>query len=103
MTEVMTITGEEILLLDQRRVIEQTGFTYLHLGKPFEKQIKVIEYQEIKQVEVSKDLKPEENQEDLKSIEVLFPREMRTNQVQMKKMKLKNLKIKLKEKIYNVK
>ena len=75
----------------------------MHLGKPFEKQIKVIEYQEIKQVEVSKDLKPEENQEDLKSIEVLFPREMRTNQVQMKKMKLKTLKIKLKEKIYNVK
>ena len=62
MTEVMTITGEEILLLDQRRV---------HLGKAFEKQIKVIEYQEIKQVEVSKDLKPEENQEDLKSIEGL--------------------------------
>ena len=31
------LTGEEILLSDQKRVIEQTKFTYSPLGKAFEK------------------------------------------------------------------
>ena len=39
------LTGEEIVPPDQRRVIEQTKFTYSRLGKAFEKQIKAIEDQ----------------------------------------------------------
>ena len=43
------LRGEEIPPLDQRRVIEQTKFTYCPLGKAFEKQIKTIEDQGEKQ------------------------------------------------------
>ena len=39
------LTGEEILLSDQSRIIEQAKFTYFPLGKRFEKQIKTIEKQ----------------------------------------------------------
>ena len=56
-------TGEEILPSDQSRIIEQTKFTYSLLGKAFEKQIKTIEDQGIKQVKSLKPLKPGENQE----------------------------------------
>ena len=42
------LTGEEILPLDQRRMIEQARFTYSSLGKAFEKQTKTIEDQGIK-------------------------------------------------------
>ena len=37
------LTGEEILPLDQRRMIEQAKFAYAPLGKAFEKQTKIIE------------------------------------------------------------
>ena len=37
------VTGEEILSLYQRRVIEQAKFTYPPLGKALEKQTKTIE------------------------------------------------------------
>ena len=40
------LTGEEILISDERRVIEQTKFLYSPLGKAFEKQIKTIQDQE---------------------------------------------------------
>ena len=43
------LRGEEIPPLDQRRVTEQTKFTYCPLGKAFEKQIKTIEDQGEKQ------------------------------------------------------
>ena len=33
----MNLTGEDALLLDQKRVIEQTDFSYSSLGKPLEK------------------------------------------------------------------
>ena len=39
------LTGEEILPLNQRRVIEQAKFAYSPLGKAFEKQTKTIEDQ----------------------------------------------------------
>ena len=39
------LIGEEILPSDQRRVIEQTKFTYSLLGKALEKQTKTIENQ----------------------------------------------------------
>ena len=37
------LTGEEILLSNQKQMIEQAKFTYSPLGKAFEKQIKAIE------------------------------------------------------------
>ena len=74
------LTGEEILPSDQSRIIEQAKFTYSPLGKAFEKQI-IIEDQGIKQVEVLKALKPKENKENIKSIERLFPKEMRTSEI----------------------
>ena len=45
------LSGEEILPSDQIRVIEQAKFTYSPLVKAFEKQVKTIEDQGIKQVE----------------------------------------------------
>ena len=51
------LTGEEILPSNQKQIIEQAKFTYSPLGKAFEKQIKTIEDQEIKQVDALKDLK----------------------------------------------
>ena len=39
-------TGEEMLLSDQRRVIEQAKFTYFPLGKALEKQIKKLKNKE---------------------------------------------------------
>ena len=44
-------TNEEMLTSDQSRIIEQAKFTYSPLSKAFEKQIKVIEDQGVKQVE----------------------------------------------------
>ena len=73
-------TGAELLPADQSRIIEQTKFTYSPLGKAFEKQIKTIEEQGIKQVEALKALKPEENQE-LETIEGLFPKKIRNNEI----------------------
>ena len=55
-----------------KKIIEQAKFTYSTLGKAFEKQIKTIEYQGIKQVEALKALKLEENWE-LETIDRLFP------------------------------
>ena len=54
------LTGEDILPSDQLQIIEQAKFTYSPLGKGFEKQIKTIEDQGQKQVDVLKDLKPKE-------------------------------------------
>ena len=39
-------TDEEMLLSDQRRVIEQAKFTYFPLGKALEKQIKKLKNKE---------------------------------------------------------
>ena len=44
------LTGEEILPSNQKKMIEQTKFTYSLLGKAFEKQIKTIEDQGDKQI-----------------------------------------------------
>ena len=65
------LTGEEILPSNKTRIIEQAKFTYSPLGKAFEKQMKTIEDQRIKQVEALKALKPEENQK-LETIEIFF-------------------------------
>ena len=55
-------------------MIGQAKSTYSPPSKAFEKQIKTIEEQGIKQVEALKALKSVENQEP-KSIEELFPKE----------------------------
>ena len=57
------LKDEEILLSNQSNIIEQAKFTYSPLGKAFEKQIKTIEEEGIKQVEALKALNPKENQE----------------------------------------
>ena len=75
------LAGEEILPSDQSRIIEQNNFTYSPLEKAFEKQIETIEDQGRKQVEVLEILKPEENQQNLKSIKEIFPKEMKTNEI----------------------
>ena len=66
---------------DQCRIIEQAKFTYSPLSKAFQKQIETIEDQGIKQVEALKALKPEENKEDIESVDGIFPKEMRTNKI----------------------
>ena len=50
------LTGEEILPSNQKETIEQAKFTYSHLLRAFEKQIKAIEYQGEKQVKALEDL-----------------------------------------------
>ena len=54
------LTGEEILHSDQSRIIEKAKFTYSPFRIAFEKQIKTIDDQGIKQVEDLKTLKLEE-------------------------------------------
>ena len=71
------VTGEGILLSDQRIGIEQAKFPCSPLGKALEKK-ETIEDQGIKQVEALKALKPEENKE-LQSTEEHFLKEMTTN------------------------
>ena len=44
------LTNEEILPSNQQQIIEQAKFSYSPLGKAFEKQIKMIEDQEEKQI-----------------------------------------------------
>ena len=75
------LTGKEISPSDQSRLIEQAMFTNFPLGKAFENQIKTLEGQGIKQFEPLKALKLEENEEDVKSVEGIFPKEMRTNEM----------------------
>ena len=59
-------------------MIEQAKFVYSPLGKAFEKQTKITEDQGIRQVKALKALKPEE---ELESIEELFPKNMRTDEI----------------------
>ena len=53
------LTGEEILSSNQSSITEKAKLTYSPLGKAFEKQIKTIGDQRIKQIEALKALKPE--------------------------------------------
>ena len=90
------LTAEETLPFDQSRIIEQANFTYSSLGKVFEKQIKTIENQGIKQVEASKVFKPEENWE-LEITEGLFPKKIR-NEIKNELDKIKKSEEKIKRK-----
>ena len=49
------LTAEEILLSNQRQIIEPAKFTYSLLGKPFQKQTNVIEEQGEKQIKAIED------------------------------------------------
>ena len=61
-------------------MIEQAKFAYSPLGKVFKKQIKAIEEQGKKQVKALKVLKPEKK-EDKKSVEGIFPKAIRNNEI----------------------
>ena len=49
------LTGEEGRSPDKKRLVEQAKFTYSPPGKAFEKQMKTIEDQGVKQIKVLKD------------------------------------------------
>ena len=94
-------TGEETIPSDQSRIIEQAKFLYSLLGKAFEKQIKTIEDQwtsralniedqGIKQVETLKTLKLDESKQDIKQIDRIFSKEMRTNENKNETDEIKN-------------
>ena len=59
------LTGEEVRPSNQRQIIEQAKFTYSALSKAFEKQVKTIKDQRLKQLEA---LKAEKSKQDIKSI-----------------------------------
>ena len=56
------LTGEALLRSNQQQIIEQANFTYSPLGKPFEKQTKIIEDQCQKQINALIDLKDHKKQ-----------------------------------------
>ena len=92
------LTGEGILPYDKSRIIEQAKFTYSPLGKAFEKQVKTIEDQEIKQFQALKSLKLEENQEDIKSTKGIFQKDIRTNEIKNEISEIRNWEEKIKRK-----
>ena len=59
------LTGEEVWPSNQRQIIEQAKFIYSPLSKAFEKQVKTIKDQRLKQLEA---LKAEKSKQDIKSI-----------------------------------
>ena len=73
-------------------MIEQAKFTYSSLRKAFEKQIKTIKDQERQQIQGLEVFKLEEDQQNLKPIEGIFLKEMRTNEI---KNEIENEKMKL--------
>ena len=81
------LTDEEILPYDQSRTTEQAKFTYSPLGKAFEKQMKTIEDQIIKQEEIK---------EDVKSTEGIFPKYMRMNEIKNEIYEIKKWEEKIK-------
>ena len=82
------LTGEEMLPSDQSRITEQAKFTFSPFGKAFEKLIKAIEEQGKNQVEASEVLRPKKNQE-LETIEGIFPKNIRHNEIKNGKKQLK--------------
>ena len=56
-TKFINLTGEDILPSNKQQIIKQAKFTYSSLGKAFEKQIKTIKDQGVKQVEALNTLK----------------------------------------------
>ena len=84
------LTGEKFLPSNQRQIIKQARFAYSLFRKAFEKQTKKrVEDQGMKQFEALKALKPEEalkaskpeENQELESIQGLFLKNMRTNEI----------------------
>ena len=84
------LTGEKFSPSNQRQIIKQARFAYSLLRKAFEKQTKKrVEDQGMKQFEALKALKPEEalkaskpeENQELESIQGLFLKNMRTNEI----------------------
>ena len=92
------LTGQEILLSDQIKITEKANFIYSPLGKTFLKTIKTTEDQHIKQVETLKALKSEENKEDIKSIEEIFPKGFRNYEIKNEIYEIKKWEEKFKQK-----
>ena len=70
------LTGEDILPSNQQQIIEQAKFTYIRVGKAFEKQIKTIQDQGKKQIKALKTFKSEN--EEL-TIEDVIPKSALNN------------------------
>ena len=70
------------LLTPKSGIIEHAKFTYCSFSKAFFFKKKKIEDQWRKQVELLKVLKPEERQQDLKSIVGIFSKEIRTDKIE---------------------
>ena len=80
----------------QSRITEKAKFTCYYLRQAFEKQVKTIEDQEMKQVEALKSLKPEEKKEEIKSIEEIFPEDTGTNEIKNEIYEIKKWEDKIK-------
>ena len=94
-----SLTGEEMLLTDQKRVIKQAKLTYFPLEKKFEIQTKRLKRKEEKQVKALKALMEEE----LESTEGSFPKITRTDEIKNEIDEIKKKeKIKLIKKIWNM-
>ena len=78
------LTGEEILLSNQRQILEQAKFAYFPLGKTFEKQRE-------KQVGALKSLNPFNKKDELKQIEGIFPQSMMNDLIRAKLKEIVNL------------
>ena len=76
---------------------EQPKFTYSPPNKVFEKQIKAIQDKRIKQAEALKALKSEENRK-LGSSKILFPKQMRDNEIKNEINDIKKCEEKLNQK-----
>ena len=64
-------------------------FYYSPLGNEVGKQIKTIEDQGIKQVKTLKSLKSGGNKQDIKSVDEMFQKELRTNEIENKTDEIK--------------
>ena len=74
------LTDKEILLFDQSRIIEKAKFTYSSSGKAFENKQKRLRSKEKNKLKLWEVLDPEK----LKSVEGLFPREMKNDEIKNK-------------------
>ena len=66
-------------------MLEEATFAYSSIVKASKKQIQTIEDQGKKQVEPLKALESEENKEDIKPIEWIFPKNMRAHEIKKQK------------------
>ena len=90
------LTGEEIFPSDYSRIIEEAKLTYSPLGKALKNKEKQLKSKQKKQLKALEVLKPEENKEEIKSVEGLFAKYMRTNEIKNKINDIKKWQSKIK-------